>query len=75
MPCPMQMDGFSFDWVIDRPVVVHTMHRRKRCIEAALKADLRSLRRTVQIGDVAALYQLAAVDDARCQALIAPRAA
>ena len=40
------------------------VHRRKRCIEAALKGGFaRSLRRTVQSGDVAALYQLAAVDD------------
>ena len=40
------------------------VHRRMRCIEAALKGGFaRSLRRTVQVGDVAALYQLAAVDD------------
>lgn len=40
------------------------VHRIARCIDAAVKGGFaRSLRRTVQVGDVAALYQLAAVSD------------
>ncbi len=49
------------------------VHRRKRCIETALKGGFaRSLRRSVQVGDVAALYQLAAVCDGSQPGTLAP---
>lgn len=49
------------------------VHRRKRCIETALKGGFaRSLRRSVHVGDVAALYQLAAVSDGSQPGTLAP---